>query len=263
MRHLGQSTAIGLGIVALLLISGCQPGSRATQLPPQPPVVVQDKPTVVTPPKPTMPALKSESLTKKNKDQNGYSSSIKEAIWQPIPADFTSPFQHPLDSAVTIDPSSDYDPKTDVVIPYSVTLTNTTEGYSIDKPRIQYQLWPIQVSDGSINSPRTIETWDWHSDGWSKNTWDVTNATGFGESGLRVEMQNPSMGTWPTTEWSTPLAPGASDTVNGFFVYRDQLTPAEPKGTRWTLDNVALDAFGGSGIVPPFLSLSGKLVPKQ
>ena len=267
MRRLSYLTAFALGIVALALIAGCSPVSGAVQTKaPETTAPQATNPAPApqpAPPTPVVSDLKSVSAIGHFKDGNGYSSTIKETIWQPIPASVTSAFQHPMDSAATIDPSSDYDPKTDVVVPFSLTLTNTTKGFAIEKPQIAYSVAPV----GRANTPSTwemmsLETWDWHSDGWSTTKYNIA---GVVDNQLIVQPGDYGA-PFPTTEWSNPLAPGASDTVNGFFIYRDKLTPAEPKGTRWVLGNLSLQIWSlgeSTDKNPQVVTLLGTLVRGQ
>jgi hypothetical protein len=203
--------------------------------------------------------LKSKSLTRHFKDPSGYTSSLTETIWDPIPADVTSPVQHPLSEGITLDPSSDYDPKTDVAIPFSFTLTNTTKGFDIEKPTIAYTLGDTRTTQMAsqatpIKETRNIESWDWQSSGWDKSVWGVDYDLGIYSVDSAVSA--------PSSEWSAPLAPGGSVTLNGFVIYRDRLTPAEPKGTRRVLGNlqfVFLSPSSSADKNPDTLSLSGKL----
>jgi len=264
LRRLSYLTAFASGIVALALIAGCTPVSGGVQNNAAekgaPSVTTPAPAPQATPSTPVAPDLKSLSAVGHFKDGNGYSSTIKETIWQPIPASVTSAFQHPMDAAVTIDPSSDYDPKTDVVVPFSLTLTNTTKGFAIEKPTIDYSVESIGAAGAQTYDLMILEAWDWHSDGWSTTKYNVG---GVVDGQLAVRPSDVSAGT-ADTEWSNPLASGASVTVNGFFVYRDKLTPARPKGTRWVLNNMSLRFWGQgnrSDKHPHTLTLSGKLVP--
>ena len=265
MRGFVYRTAFASGIVALALIAGCSPASEAVQTnAPETtaPQATNPAPSPQpAPPKPVVSDLKSVSATQHFKNGSGYSTTIRETVWQSLPTDIAGPAKHPADVGVTIDPSSDYDPKADVVIPFSLTLTNSTKGFAIEQPRIQYSVDSI----GSVKErPRywgimRLEAWDWHSDGWSTTNYDLTNII----DGKLIVLPSDASAGFATTEWSDPLEPGASVTLNGFFVYRDKLTPAAPKGTRWVLNNLSLQFWnqGNNADKKPYtLTLSGKLV---
>ena len=212
-----------------------------------------------TAPAATAPALKSASVTHTYKDASGYTCSVKMTVWDREPADATSPIAHPLDSAITLNPSSDYDPQTDVVIPVSVTLTNTTKGFDIDQPGITWDVVGLTCGSKELTEARSLEYWGWFADGWATFTWKITT----GPLGVGAWLQ-----TLPSVEWSDPLPPQGEDVQNGFFVYRDQLTPVEPHGTAWILDSLVTDpmltevfnndsSFRRHG---SYLALSGKVI---
>jgi len=264
LRRFSCPVSFALGIVALALIAGCSPASEAVQT--KAPETTAPQPTSPAPsPQPAVPEsvvsdLKSVSAIQHYKTASGYSTTIRETIWHPLPTDIAGPAQHPAGDGATIDPSSDYDPKTDVVVPFRLTLTNTTKGFAIEKPTIDYSVESIGAAEAQTYDMMSLEAWDWHSDGWSTTKYNVG---GVVDGQLAVRPSDVSAGT-ADTEWSDPLAPGASVTVNGFFVYRDKLTPAKPKGTRWVLDNLSLEFWGQgnrSDKHPHTLTLSGKLVP--
>jgi hypothetical protein len=245
-----------------LLVTGCQ----------QPPSVVEsevaaDAPVdvpAVTPPAPAALTLKSASNTRNFTDPSGYSVSIEETFWEAIPADVAQPVRHPAGDA-TIDPSSDYDPKADVAIPFSLTLSNTTKGFEIKAPQIAYDMTPYAKPGPAIKAVRTLESRDLHSDGWSTKVWNVGGRSIAGGFGVDVVGRDPGSG-FQITTWPGPLPSGGSRTVLGFFIYRDTFTPAEPEGARWVLDNVYLTYWGTGtpkGENQSVLSLSGKLLPKQ
>jgi hypothetical protein len=106
-----------------------------------------------------------------------------------------------------------------------------------------------------VRQPHVLESWDWFDAGWQSTTWNVgtngdidTFVPGSQYHNIHVEvaMQQPGSDFHgsPQVTWNQPLATGTSDVHLGFLVYRDKVSPAEPKGTKWMLDHLGLTAKG-------------------
>lgn len=260
---------------ATLLLGGCGSSSGGSA-----PADTQSSPAASAPaavdPTPSVaaaPALKSSSVTHDYTNASGFSSSVKVTVWKPEPKGATSPVAHPLDSTVTLDPSSDYDPTTDLVIPVAVTLTNTTKGFDIKQPRIVWWVQGLNCGSKSTTEVRTLDFRGWYSDGWETTTWDVGTQGVDGtlwQSAAEYQVQATSedVGNPAIITWSDPLPPGESDTQVGFFIYHDHATPKDPNGTAWVLNYLLLgpEWNGGDSLGffrhPPYLALSGKKVMK-
>ncbi len=200
--------------------------------------------------------LKSSSLTKEFESPSKYTCAIKVTVWKPVPKTVDSPVDHPADSEAVITPGSDYDPTTDTVIPFALTLTNTTRGFDLEKVGIRYRLTSQEAEFDTATEARTLEAWAWNSEGVDVTTWDLR--------GSKVSLENGLEDTWPSVEWSEPLATGDSVTNYGYFIYRDHRTPAEPHGTKSVLGSVIVvpTYTGGSAAGPRAtkgLSLTGKV----
>jgi hypothetical protein len=218
---------------------------------------------VVVEPEPSSPApwsaaeLKSASLTKKFETPSKYTCTVKVTVWKPIPKVVDSPVTHPAYDEAVITPGSDYDPSTDTVIPFSMTVRNTTKGFDLKKPGIRYRLTtPTRGVTRSATETRTLEAMTWSTDGPQVTSCDLRGAS--------VSLENGNEDTWPSVSWSDPLAPDASVTQYGYFIYRDHRTPAEPHGTKWVLGFiVVMPTYTGGSAVGPMetkgLSLTGKV----
>jgi hypothetical protein len=153
---------------------------------------------------------------------------------------------HPAEADATIDPGSDYDPKTDTVIPFELTLTNTTKGFDLQDPNLTYGLVSsVREVNKSLDKPRTLDSWDWYSSGWDVTSWTVDIETDDRGSGnpIHIVSAGPQAYVYPSMNWSTSLAPGDSVSHVGFFVYHDTRTPVEPSGSAWTLTSLAVHAL--------------------
>jgi hypothetical protein len=271
-------SVLATGLVAAALLAGCsnsgtgQSDGAQSIASAQPSQTAAAQPTAAAAAAAAAPALESSSVTHAYKDSSGFSCSVKVTVWQPVPADAASPVAHPLDSTVTLDSSADYDPQTDVLVPVSVTLTNTTKGFDIQEPTIIWYVQGLTCGSKRLTEARTLEFWGWYSDGWESTTWGVgtTSASDLGlgneykvdlETGISAEDTN-----IPLIKWSDPLSPGREDTQVGFFIYRDRATPNDPNGTPWVLNHVLLGSTWNRGEAigffqhPPYLALSGRKV---
>ena len=243
MNRLGYALAVLAGL-AVLLAAGCGSGEVTPQDTQSPAAAPQ--PSSSPTPSPADAALKSTSATQYQTLDSGYTCSVKVTIWDRLPESVQAPVAHPADADATIDPTSDYDPKTDVVIPFEFTLKNTTKGFDLQDPKLVYGLVSsVRHVNGSLDKPRTLDSLDWYDSGWDVTSWTVdieTDQRGFGDP-IRIVSAGPQAYVYPSMNWSTSLAPDDSVSHVGFFVYHDERTPVEPSGSAWTLKYLAVHAL--------------------
>ncbi len=247
-----------LGVV-LLLAAAC-----GGETPPQAAdVTAGAQESVVPEPEASSPApwsaaeLESASLTREFSNPSGYTCTIELTVWRPVPKRISSPVAHPQSDEAVITPDVDYDPTMDTVIPFTLTLTNTTKGFDLEEVGLRYRLTSQESEWDTETEARTLEAWAWYSDGLDVTTWDLR--------GSKVSQENGNDDTWPSVEWDEPLAPGDSVTQCGYFVYRDHPTPNEPQGNKGILDDViVMPSYSGGTATgandTTGLTLTGKVV---
>jgi hypothetical protein len=237
MDRLGCALALLSGLV-VLLASGCgsaqvTPQDTQSSAAAQGTAVAQPSSSPI--PTPAVAALKSASVTQDLATATGgFTCAVKVTIWDRLPQSVQAPVAHPACTDATIDPTSDYDPKTDIVIPFEFTLKNTTKGFDLQDPSIEYRfVSSVRDVKRSLDESRTLDSLDWYDSGWDVTSWTVDLNEPGNTCWVRAKPQQE--GSYPTMTWSTSLAPGESVSHFGFFVYRDKRTPAEPSGSAWTL----------------------------
>ncbi len=247
-NRLGYALALVSGL-AVLFAAGCGSGEvtpQNTQSSAAAHGTTVPQPSSSPTPSPADAAPKSASATQHQTLDSGYTCSVEVTIWNRLPESVQAPVAHPADADATIDPTSDYDPTTDVVIPFEFTLTNTTKSFDLQDPKLVYGfVSSVQEANRSLDKPRTLDSWDWYDSGWDVTGWTVDVQTDQSGSGnpIHVVSAKPPEYVYPSMSWSTSLAPGDSVSHVGFFVYHDTRTPVEPSGSAWTLKYLAVHAL--------------------
>jgi hypothetical protein len=250
-------------VAVVVALAGCTGGATSSSSTPAPPAQTSAATTQnsdqsqATPSDssasntPTTLNLKSASYTQKLvKDPSGYTSTVKITLWQPVPKGVQWPVAHPGDSTAVFPQPDGFDPSTDIVIPYELTLTNTTKGFDISDAKLAYKIATDTKSADQFSTPRSLDTFDWVDNSWQSNTWSVSINNTYGRPYVWAEMQQPNGGDvvgYPNFSWGS-LASGESQSVVSFLVYHDQVTPAEPRGTKSALSHLALTALGPSAL---------------
>ena len=265
------------GLVTALLLGGCASGSGGAGTTPvssQASPLEASQPASPDPtasPAPTAATLTSTHATWKYKRGDGYTSSVTFTVWTPVPKDVSGAFGHPEDASSTVDPTADYDPTTDVAIPFQVKLENTTSGFDLNDARTLVQLFGLSLGNSkmeiSMDHPKLMDTILFFSDGRSTDNWQVYTENQLGYWYVKVMPANtddtPIIITW------SALSPKASSTVNAFIILHDYYSPATPAGATALLSRIAanpmtMDDWTVAGqSAPKALTLSGKIVPIQ
>jgi len=190
---------------------------------------------------PATPNLASKRATWDFKRGDGYTCSVTFTVWAPPPANVSSAFGHPAAASDAVDPTADWDPKTDLVIPFQVKVENTTSGFELSDARTMVVLFGLHLGSSkleiSADHPKLMVSMFFFSDGPSTTNWQVyTDDEGFGP-GVKVMGANTNDDSTIIT-WST-LSPQASSTVNAFIILHDYYSPASPAGAKALLSHLA------------------------
>lgn len=206
-------------------------------------------------------------------DEAGYTCTIEVASWLPVEYPEDAMLEHPdradfmLDSAAMA-----LDSTRDTVVPYCVTMTNTTEGYPIAPLSFRYHAIDAAIGTWYFND--VYETPN--KKNWPQLSDDrillnvVLDGSGPKEYEYTVSPSDWSFfvaGGPITWTMSEPLQPGAEVKVFGFYIYRDHTTPNEPSGSRWVVNRMALGAefterFVSTGYQYEWVTFDGTLVPE-
>lgn len=267
-------SVLAMGMVAAALLAGCsssatsgQSGATQAATSAQPSDTATAQPTPTANPSP----MTSAHATWKYKRSDGYTSSVTFTVWTPVPKDVSSAFGHPEDANGAVDPTADYDPTTDVAIPFQVKLANTTSGFDLSDARTLVQLFGLSLGSSKMeispDHPKLMDTILFFSDGRSTDNWQVYTENQFGYWYVKVMPANTD-DTPIIISWSA-LSSQASSTVNAFIVLHDYYSPATPAGARELLTRIAanpmtMDDWTPAGqSAPKALTLSGKVVPLE
>lgn len=173
--------------------------------------------TVATPAETTVNNDIVGSCTWEYADSNGYSYSLTFSVFNPILNAVVGETSHPYDLSAKL-MSSSYDPKTDLVIPATVAIKNTTSNFDI-----------YASYNGKINGNSSVDIIidSCYSDG-NKDTF-LSEEYLFGG------------------QWTDPFSPNQTGFSRFFIIIDDYYSPNYPNGNIALLDELAFTPINYNG----------------
>lgn len=170
----------------------------------------------------------------KYKNEQGFSYTIQINIWEPLSGENAVGTAHPADSSRKLGAAASFDPVTDIAVPVSAIVINTTEheqfetvlgvSFILNTAGREYTGSGIAPTrdDGRI----TVELF--YSDGPTVKQFSSTNLWGYAQTGG-----------WGVT-WSDATKTGAVRRTNFFVIVHNYYSPATPEGDLALLDWITL-----------------------
>jgi hypothetical protein len=233
-RRAGIAVALALAVAAT--VTACSaPRPRPVADDPHPPSVAVDSPTPT--PTPTTPSVSAGALTHvatwSYANPQKYTFTMKVSLGGLIRGSEASGVRHPLStSGFTAGANCSIDPSTDAVIPGSLLVTATTQGF--DTP-ISTRFTFNPVNRNPAGRPISRE------DG--RISVDMSYGKCEGLSTINIGVAGAGV------KWPTPMKTGQRGRADFFLVLHDYYSPTAPQGDTAWLDNVALQPmWGGSNV---------------
>jgi len=145
-------------------------------------------------------------------DSNGYSYSLTFSVYNPILNAVVGETSHPYDSDETL-MSSFYDPKTDLVIPATVSIKNTTNNFDI-----------YASFKGTITGSSSVDV-----------IIDACFYDGFESYNVDIFLSEE----YYSAEWTDPLVSNQTGVSCFFIIIDDYYSPNYPNGNIALLDELA------------------------
>jgi len=267
-------------MMMMVSLGGCAGSEVASEQPAESytePEYVEPEPVETT-----QPDLTSDSASWDYKNGAGYTCSVTLTVWEPIPADAVGIVAHPADKpapstqadqsepTVILDSASDYDPKTDMVIPLSVGTQNTTDGFDLEGLQVNSQCAGLPCTDPeyTISPARALDFTFFYSDGNQTKSMAFATSPADSWGGNRMQIQTGTDSFASTTTWTDPLAPDERGGALGFAILHDYYSPAAPQGDAAMLELLMLTPNMGfadwtpvTKTGPQGITLGGQLVP--
>ena len=201
---LGVAAAVVVA-VALSTSSSSSSSSSPTTTTTYPSLTTDTSTTTTTPP----PATFNKSWTTTAESNNGYAMTAELQVGDPAPFTNSSSITN---GDATAGSSCSVTATTDAVIPFELTLTNTTSGTFDDQPSIAY---------GGIGS---LSSYD--SNGNQVDTGTQLEAEPQFAEGPQCESDGQSL----SVKTTNSMSPGSTSTTYGFFIIPNYYSPSHPSG---------------------------------
>jgi len=201
-------------------------------------------PSPTTPPLPSntpIPERKSYSVSTEKDLGNGYTCKYKINVWDPYLDITENSVIHPNNSSVA---TSAFKPQTDIVIPASLEVTNTTQEFDSNLAA-GIELHNAKITDSNVTdylrSGNRFVSFTWVLSSGNVETFDYFLSVDNGYSNYMVQNFNTEM--LPVVAWDN-VSPNKTCTLNFFFIIKNYYSPATPKGNLAVLDNVQFGVIG-------------------
>ena len=195
-----------------------------------------DPPTGAQPTNVAAPA----SATWKLKRDDDYQCEMTISVWSAFPPHSSGTLTHPADSKVTVSSESDFDPKTDIVIPIQLKVKNTTPNFDFENLVAMVSMRGLAMpKDTKKSYSKALDQIFFLDDGRNtdKLVASVVGADSLAGPGMSVT--NADLSGLSSITWAS-LAPNALGIANGVVIFHDYFAPSTPSGSKEMLGYLAL-----------------------